>query len=360
MKTIVITGASSGIGHAIALRAAHANFATLLVARRGARLQTLAERIRALGGLCAALALDIRQSGAPAAMVSTAIARYGRLDVLINNAGMAARGPLAAQTDGELQAQWDTNVLAPLRIMREALPELQKTQGQIFFFGSGVARVPTPGLGAYPPAKAAIRAAATQLRRELRGSGVAVTYVDPGVVDTGFMQTAGMAGPPTRFMVSPESVARKVVHAIRTRPATLNAVPWQTAFVALGEFLPRLTDAVFAHAPQIVGAEPLPAAPAAAPMPAIETVAPDTPSFERALEPVRRRMERVKLSPQFVSELLVPGTQLELGEVAMRWAGMPNKNERAAVAEVFEALTSAHYLEKSGEERWVVRRSSSD
>jgi hypothetical protein len=82
--------------------------------------------------------------------------------------------------------------------------------------------------------------------------------------------------------------------------------------------------------------------------------------FEKALDPVTRRMERVKLPRDFVERLLVPGSSLELGEVAMRWAGMPNKNERAAVAEVFEALTAADFLRKTGDETWTVVRSSTE
>jgi hypothetical protein len=80
------------------------------------------------------------------------------------------------------------------------------------------------------------------------------------------------------------------------------------------------------------------------------------PEFERALEPVARRMERVKLPVAFVRDLLVPGTTLSLNEAAMRWAGMPNKNERAAMREVLDALTAAGYLEALGPERWRVLR----
>jgi hypothetical protein len=79
-------------------------------------------------------------------------------------------------------------------------------------------------------------------------------------------------------------------------------------------------------------------------------------TFAAALEPVRRRMERVKLSASFVRELLVPQTTIQLNEAAMRWAGMPNKNERAALHEVLDALAQAGFLEALGEERWRVLR----
>lgn len=381
MKTMIVTGASSGIGRALALRASNAGFATVLVARNAAALESLAAKIHAGGGLCATLALDIRESGAPAAVVSTAVQRYGRIDVLVNNAGIAAAGNLLQQSDEELQAQWETHVLAPLRLARWALPEVLKTGGQLFFFGSGVARVPTPGLGAYPPAKAAVRALTTQLRRELHGSGVAVTYVDPGAVDTPFMERAGMHGPPKGLTISSQTVADRIVRATHTRPRAVNAAPWQTAAVALGELVPALTDAVLAAFPHLAGAEPLTGntppvmlslskhthekhhatepnlpEPVETPIETAQQWHVEETDFDRALEPLSRRMERVKLPREFIARQLVPGATLELGDVAMRWAGMPNKNERAAVAEVLQALTAAEFLRQTGDETWTVVR----
>ncbi|MGA7572001.1 MAG: hypothetical protein WBG27_13530 [Candidatus Aquilonibacter sp.] len=79
-------------------------------------------------------------------------------------------------------------------------------------------------------------------------------------------------------------------------------------------------------------------------------------TFAEALEPVQRRMERVKLPESFVRELLVPETSISLNDAAMRWAGMPNKNERAALHEVLEALAQAGFLQADGAERWRVLR----
>jgi hypothetical protein len=78
--------------------------------------------------------------------------------------------------------------------------------------------------------------------------------------------------------------------------------------------------------------------------------------FERALEPVARRMERVKLPASFLAELLAAGGEIALGDAAMRWAGMPNKNERAALTEALDALAAAGFLEPSGKETWRVVR----
>jgi hypothetical protein len=79
-------------------------------------------------------------------------------------------------------------------------------------------------------------------------------------------------------------------------------------------------------------------------------------TFATALDPLRRRMERIKLPESFVRELLVPATTISLNDAAMRWAGMPNKNERAAMHEVLDALAQSGFLQPDGEERWRVLR----
>lgn len=364
MRSVVITGASAGIGRAVALAASRAGYGTILVARRRELLEELAHEIAGQSGLCETLTLDVCDVRAPELITKAALQRFGRIDVVINNAGVAASGNLAVQSDAAIERQFQTHVFAPLRLVREALPALRESRGQIFFFGSGVARMPIPGLGAYPAAKAAIRAIATQYRRELQRHSVAVTYVDPGAVDTAFMQYAGMKGPPPMLRISAERVARKIVHAFSSRPTRINAVPWQTAAVVAAEWVPALTDLVLAKFPSLAGADALEAPPAPAMALPQETSAPQEPAvldepvtmrpFERALEPVRRRMERVKLTPEFIAGMLIPNATLELGEVAMRWAGMPNKNERAALREVLEALASSGYLEKAGDDIWLV------
>jgi DNA-binding GntR family transcriptional regulator len=85
---------------------------------------------------------------------------------------------------------------------------------------------------------------------------------------------------------------------------------------------------------------------------------PSEPSFTQALEPIARRLERVKLSQEFLREALVPGATLKLNDLAMRWAGMPNKNERAAMREALDTLTDAGFLERTQEETWTVRRAA--
>jgi NADP-dependent 3-hydroxy acid dehydrogenase YdfG len=179
MRSIIITGASSGIGAALAKRAAAAGWDVLAVARRDDRLREMAQ-----GTKIRTLALDVVAKDAPGRIVSEAVRAFGQIDVVANLAGAAAPGHLLAQTETEIERQWQLHVAAPLRIARASLGHVLARHGGYVFIGSGLARVPAPGYGAYASAKAAVRAAAIQLRRELKADDMFVMYVDPGVVDT--------------------------------------------------------------------------------------------------------------------------------------------------------------------------------
>lgn len=352
-RVIVITGASSGIGRALALEAAARGWRVLLVARRHERLEAVQRDIRAAGGAAEVLAGDVVDVTMPQRIADAALRAFGRIDVVVNNAGHGASGPLLEQSDAALETQWQTHLAAPVRISRAALPALRATHGGLVFIGSGLARVPAPYYGGYCAMKAAVRAASTQLRRELRGEGVFVTYVDPGVVDTEFSEQSGLKRERDGVMVTPQRVARAMLRGIERRARVVNAVPTHALAAMLGEFTPRISDAAIER----LVAKPArsESAPQFAPT---EPVVVEETAFDTALEPLARRMERVKLQPSFVRALLNEGDRIELGAAAMRWAGMPNKNERAALHEVLDALTAAGYLESAGDEAWIVRRAA--
>ncbi len=354
-RVIIVTGASSGIGRELAREASAAGFDVVAVARRADRLHTLAEEIERAGRQALAIPLDIRSAQAPRSIVQRTLDRFGRIDVLVHNAGAALPGTLLSQSDAAIDAQWQLHVAAPLRITREALPALSTTRGQVIFIGSGVARVPPPGFGAYCSAKAAMRAAAGQLYRELRDTGIAVTYVDPGTVDTEFSEASRMRRrTPQRLLLRPQFVARRIMRAIRSRPRSLHASNLQALALTIGELFPSLADAVMPG----VADTPVEAAPVAtesAQTPE-QPAASNESEFDRALAPIARRMERVKLPPEFLVSLLQSQPEIQLSDAAMRWAGMPNKNERAAMAEALDALTSAGYLRQTAAESWEVLR----
>jgi short-subunit dehydrogenase len=359
-RTMIVTGASSGIGRALALAAA-GNYRVAIVARRAERLDALAQSIRNAGGSCVALAGDVTARDMPARIVDTAMHAFGRIDVVVNNAGGGTYGALLEESDAAIEAQWQLNCAAPLRIARAALAQLKATRGQLIFVGSGSARIPLPNFGAYAPAKAAIRAAAIQLRRELGPLGIAVTYVDPGLVATEFHSSIGIERAESIPPASSQRVARAILRGIGRRSAVVNGVPWQTAGAVLGEWLGTLADPIVVSrfAPHLTPSRAEGTANAdiaTLGTSSVEGGQPQPRSFERALEPVARRMERVKLPQAFLREALVPGMRIELNALAMRWAGMPNKNERAALLEALNALEGAGYLERLEDETWNVVR----
>ncbi len=243
---MIVTGASSGIGEALARAAAGEGYRVLAVARRAERLAAVVGAIVNRGGTAVALPGDVTDAMLPERIVATATSIFGGIDVVVNNAGAGAFGALLEQSDEAIEAQWRLNVLGPLRISRAALRALEKARGQLVFVGSGVARVPLPNYGAYSLAKAAIRAAAIQLRRELRDLRVGVTYVDPGVVATEFHAVMGIERSRDVAAASPERVARAILRGITRRSAVVNGVPWQSAGTALGEYAGRLGDGVIA------------------------------------------------------------------------------------------------------------------
>jgi len=135
------------------------------VARRAALLEEVSQEIHAHGGLCAALALDLRLPNAPPAVVSTALQRYGGIEVVVHAAGTIAAGSLLDQTAAQLAEQWEIHVLAPLRLTREALPALRAGRGQGH-------RRDDPGTP--PPGAAAYRQAHRRSRQPRKGRSVKV------------------------------------------------------------------------------------------------------------------------------------------------------------------------------------------
>jgi short-subunit dehydrogenase len=368
-KVLIVTGASSGIGRSLAEQAVRAGYNVVAVGRRPQRLDELEASLGVMAASLRTLALDIRRHDAAKTIADAAMNTFGRIDIVVNNAGTGAAGSLNKQTSTALREQIDTHVLAPLSLLRETYNALRVTRGQVFFVGSGVARVPITGFGIYPSAKAAVRSLSRIARMELKREGIAVTYVDPGAVATEFHTRLGYAPPPPFITTTPERVARRILKAVKTRPRTINAVPWQTFLVGLAEMMPVITDAILERASSLLGCTPLQTPsvlasqrqtalpPASVPQPAQEPAS-RTP-LEIALEPYERRMSKMNLSHEFVSALLVPNTEVEnADEIALRWAGMPNKNERALMRDILQALTEAGFLERANEDGYRVIRAS--
>jgi 3-hydroxy acid dehydrogenase / malonic semialdehyde reductase len=178
----VVTGASSGIGAATAVALGRRGYQIVVGARRLERLQRVA------GEEGVALALDVTDQASIDAFVKDVARRFGRIDVLVNNAGGAlGLTPIAKAVDEDWIGMWSTNVLGLMRMTRACLPLLRKARhGHIVNIGSIAGFETYPGGGGYTAVKHAVRAISRTLRLELNGEPIRVTEIEPGLVETEF------------------------------------------------------------------------------------------------------------------------------------------------------------------------------
>ena len=188
-RTVVITGASAGIGLASARRFVEAGANVVLVARGAAELERARAEIARLGPALA-IAVDVAAPDGPERIVDGALARFGALHVLVNNAGRHTRGPFGDLSDGDLAAMVDVNLRAPILLTRRALPHLVASgHGAVVNVASLAGKVPTTGSVVYSATKFGLRGFSMALADELRGTGVTVSCVSPGPVDTQFIMS---------------------------------------------------------------------------------------------------------------------------------------------------------------------------
>lgn len=191
MKTAIVTGATSGIGEATVRALAGAGWRVVATGRRAERLQALAD---AIGDAVHACAFDVRDDRAMAAAVDGLPAEFSGIDLLVNNAGLALGLAPAQQAD---LAQWrtmiDTNVTALTTITHRLLPRLIERKGAIVNIASVAGTYPYPGGNVYGGTKAFVQQFSLGLRSDLHGTGVRVSSIDPGMVETEFtlVRTSG-------------------------------------------------------------------------------------------------------------------------------------------------------------------------
>jgi NADP-dependent 3-hydroxy acid dehydrogenase YdfG len=206
----LITGASSGIGAATARHAAPAGYRLVLAARSADRLGDLAAE---LGGDERALAVtcDVTEWEQQQAMARQAQERFGRLDVAFANAGFGASRGFLEESPEHWRSMVLTNVYGAALTIRATLPALKAARGHLLLTGSVAGRRALPG-SLYSATKWAVTAMGEAARQELNGSGVRVTLIEPGMVDTPFFEN------PVTDALEPDDIARAVMFAV-TQPA---------------------------------------------------------------------------------------------------------------------------------------------
>lgn len=239
-KIVLVTGASSGIGAAVAREAARRGHRVALTARRADRLETLAGEIQAGGTEAIVIPADLTDPAEPERIVEETVERLGGLDVLINNAGFGIASLFADADPEALERQLRVNLTAPLLLARHALPHLFERRGTIINVGSAITSVANSALGAYGTTKAGLAYWNDALRRELRHQGVNVCLVEPGPIETEFFQALAappstgsynpLSDPPPRFLArKADEVARRIVRLInhpRRRLSVPRRVVW--------------------------------------------------------------------------------------------------------------------------------------
>jgi NADP-dependent 3-hydroxy acid dehydrogenase YdfG len=215
-KVVIVTGASSGIGAATAelLHAAGAH--PVLAARRADRLAELGGR---LGGALS-VPTDVTEAAGRQELIAATLGRWGRIDALVNNAGVGIRGPLDALDLTEFRYLLDVNVTAVVALMQAVLEPMRRTGGgRIVNISSGTTRGSMPGLGAYAATKSALNMVTAVARKEFAADGVAVCLVVPSITTTEFQNSRYLGGvnPDTGAPAhSPAYVGRSILRAVRT------------------------------------------------------------------------------------------------------------------------------------------------
>jgi NADP-dependent 3-hydroxy acid dehydrogenase YdfG len=221
-KIVVVTGASSGLGDATARLLSAEGATVVLGARRMNRLQLLARDIEGRGGKALALETDVTRPEQVKALVDSAVQRYGRIDVMINNAGLMPQAPLEKLKIDEWDRMIDVNVRGVLYGIAAALPHMQRQQSGHFINVSSVAghRV-GPGFAVYAATKYAVRALSEGLRQEVKPYNIRTTVISPGAVATELPNTITDAAAAERIRtfydqvaVPAESFARAVAFAM--------------------------------------------------------------------------------------------------------------------------------------------------
>ncbi|RRR73100.1 MAG: SDR family NAD(P)-dependent oxidoreductase [Candidatus Viridilinea halotolerans] len=246
----IITGASAGIGAATAALFAQAGARLVLAARTPEPLEALVATLPH----AIAVPTDVADPEACQRLVATAQRTFGRVDLLINNAGIGLAGPVATLDAADLQRTLAVDLLGPLWLMQAVVPIMRaQGRGQIINVSTVLAAQTLPYLGGYAGAKAALERMSEALRMELRGTGVTVSVVRPGTTRTNFSAHRLGTGREQRSRfapsgVQPATVAQTILHVARREAPLVYVTRGDRLGIILANLFPRLLERLLARA----------------------------------------------------------------------------------------------------------------
>jgi NAD(P)-dependent dehydrogenase (short-subunit alcohol dehydrogenase family) len=247
-RTVLVTGASSGIGRETALAFAAAGSNVVLVARRRKALAEVAARARKLGGTVLAAPADVTKPAEVVACFGKAMRRFGRVDIVVNNAGVLIPAEVSAMKSADLQAMLDVNLFGALHVMQQAVKVMRKQgRGHIVNVASLAGRRGFSPLGGYCATKFGLIGLTEALRTELVGERIHVSIVLPGAVDTAMVsavnETPEAGGIwPQALNMPPSWVVWSIFLAIRFRLAEIAVPPGTSLLEKLASLAPGTTD----------------------------------------------------------------------------------------------------------------------
>jgi NAD(P)-dependent dehydrogenase (short-subunit alcohol dehydrogenase family) len=248
-KTVLVTGASSGIGREAALAFAAAGANVVLVARRASVLTRLAAQVRESGAKALAVSTDVTDAAAVAACFRKAVARFGSIDIVVNNAGILLASSVAHMPAADLQRMLDVNLFGALHVMQAALRQMRKqaSGGHIVNVSSLAGRRGFSPLGGYSASKFALVGLTEALRTELAGENIGVSLVLPGVIETPMAAAAAVdpAGDgfwPKSLNMPAAWVVWAIFVAVRFKLAEIAVPPGAAVLEKIAALTPGTTD----------------------------------------------------------------------------------------------------------------------
>lgn len=247
-KIVLITGASSGIGAWTAQTAAAKGAVPILTARSIEKLEVAAVSMTPSP---AVYTMDVTKDEDVSRGISAVMEKYGRIDILVNNAGFGMFERTVDMPSSQFAAMMDVNYMGTVRCTKAVLPHmLARGEGHIINVASMAGKVGSPKSAGYTATKHAVLGFTNALRMELAGTGIAVSAVNPGPVNTPFFDQADPSGQYVNnirwFMMEPEKVARHIVRVMETRKQEVD-LPWLGALgTRLYGLFPRISNRIAA------------------------------------------------------------------------------------------------------------------